>query len=30
MHELGLSEADLRAIGCDNALALLPRLKQIA
>ncbi len=27
MNELGLSEADLRAIGRDNALALLPRLK---
>jgi predicted TIM-barrel fold metal-dependent hydrolase len=27
MTHLGLSAADLRAIGRDNALALLPRLK---
>jgi predicted TIM-barrel fold metal-dependent hydrolase len=27
MPQLGLSEADLKAIGRDNALALLPRLK---
>lgn len=27
MHELGLSQADLQAIGRDNTLALLPRLK---
>ena len=27
MPQLGLSEADLQAIGRDNALALLPRLK---
>ena len=30
MGELGLSEADLRAIGRDNALALLPRLSSVA
>jgi 6-methylsalicylate decarboxylase len=28
MPQLGLSEADLTAIGRDNALALLPRLKR--
>ncbi|NPT61386.1 amidohydrolase family protein [Paraburkholderia sp. 5N] len=28
MRQLGLSDADLRAIGRENALALLPRLKQ--
>ena len=27
MPQLGLSEAELNAIGRDNALALLPRLK---
>jgi hypothetical protein len=27
MHQLGLSQADLQAIGPDNALALLSRLK---
>ena len=29
MPQLGLSEADLTAIGRDNALALLPALKRV-